>query len=152
VLTTRRLDIAEARLALQAAAERADEIGVPMCTAVVDDAGVLIAFERMDGGKVSSVSIAIDKAFTAAAARNPTAFYGDESNPKSPTWRIKGTNDGRFNVIGGGLPVVVDGAVVGGVGVSSGTAQQDEDVAQAAVTALLEHLQAAVDGAPGSSR
>jgi uncharacterized protein GlcG (DUF336 family) len=147
VLTTRRLDIEEARLALSAAAQRAREIGVPMCTAVVDDAGVLIAFERMDGGKVSSVSLAIDKAFTAAAARNPTSFYGDEGNPKSPSWRIKGTNDGRFNVIGGGLPVVVDGAVVGGVGVSSGTADQDEDVAAAAVAALAGRL----DGAAAES-
>jgi uncharacterized protein GlcG (DUF336 family) len=140
------LDIEDARHLLEGARRRAEEIGVPMCTAVVDESGVLIAFERMDGGKVSSVSIAIDKAWTAACARNETKFYGDETNPKSPTWRIKGTNDGRFNVIGGGVPLTADGEVVGGVGVSSGTALQDEDVAHAAVQHYLE--QAAAAGRP----
>lgn len=136
--TTHCLDIEEARALLSAAAKRSDEIGVPMCTAVVDAFGVLIAFERMDGGKVSSVEIAIDKAFTAAAARNRTAFYGDESNPNSPTWRIKGTNGGHFQTIGGGVPVVIDGEIVGAIGVSSGTAAQDVDVAEAAVAAFTE--------------
>ena len=132
MLTVRRLDIADARCILQGAARHAEKIGVPMCTAVVDDAGVLLAFERLDGGKVSSVSIAIDKAYTAAAARNPTAFYSDGSNPGSPGWRIKGTDGGRFSTIGGGVPVLVNGAVVGGIGVSSGTAAQDIEVAEAA--------------------
>lgn len=149
MLTTRRLDNEDARQLLRSAAERAEAIGVPMCIAVADDAGVLIAFERMDGGKVSSVTIAIDKAFTAAAARNPTAFYGDESNPKSPQWRIQGTNGGRFSVIGGGLPVMVDGAVVGGVGVSSGSADQDEDVAAAAVASFTEAQDAAAARSSG---
>lgn len=133
MLTSRRLDIADARCILQGAADHCAVIGVPQCTAVVDDAGVLIAFERLDGGKVSSVSIALDKAFTAAAARNTTAFYGDDGNPGSPTWRINGTNGGRFSTIGGGIPVIVDGAVVGGIGVSSGTAAQDIEVAEAAL-------------------
>ncbi|HEX6445150.1 MAG TPA: heme-binding protein [Streptosporangiales bacterium] len=137
MLTIRRLDIADARLILAGAAEHAERIGVPMCTAVVDESGVLIAFERLDGGKVSSVAIAIDKAFTAAAARNTTAFYGDESRPGSPGWRIKGTNGGRFSTIGGGVPVVVDGQVVGGIGVSSGTAAQDVEVAEAALGHFL---------------
>ncbi|MQA04941.1 MAG: heme-binding protein [Streptosporangiales bacterium] len=137
MLTTRRLDIADARCILRGAAEHADRIGVPMCSAVVDDAGVLIAFERLDGGKVSSVAIAIDKAFTAAAARNTTAFYGDDANPNSPGWRISGTNGGHFSTIGGGIPVVVDGAVVGGIGVSSGTATQDVEVAEAALDYFL---------------
>ena len=137
--TVRCLDLEDARCLLEGAERRSREIDVPMCTAVVDGAGVLIAFERLDGGKVSSVSIAIDKAFTAAAARMPTAFYGDESQPNSPTWRIKGTNDGRFTVIGGGVPIIDGGTVVGGIGVSSGTAMQDMDVARAAI----EYLQRA---------
>lgn len=138
MLTIRRLDITDARRILDAAARYAEKIGVPMCTAVVDDAGVLIAFERLDGGKVSSVSIAIDKAFTAATARKTTAFYSDEANPGSPGWRIKGTNGGRFATIGGGVPVVADGAVVGGIGVSSGTSDQDIEVAEAALSQFLQ--------------
>ena len=138
MLTVRRLDITDARRILAAAALHAAKIGVPMCTAVVDDAGVLIAFERLDGGKVSSVPIAIDKAFTAATARKTTAFYGDEANPGSPGWRINGTNGGRFSTIGGGVPVVADGAVVGGIGVSSGTADQDIEVAEAALSHFMQ--------------
>jgi uncharacterized protein GlcG (DUF336 family) len=143
MLTIHRLDITDARCILRGAAQRSDQIGVPMCTAVVDDAGQLIAFERLDGGKVSSTSIAIDKAYTAAAARNRTAFYGDETDGNSPTWRIKGTNGGRFSTIGGGVPVTVDGAVVGGIGVSSGSATQDIDVAEAALAYFLKQSQLA---------
>lgn len=132
----RRLDLADARLLIEAGVTKAGEMGVPQCVAVADESGTLIAFERMDGGKVSSVSIAVDKAFTAAVARNATSFYGGASQPGSPAWGINQTNLGRFCVIGGGLPVIVDGAVVGGVGVSSGTAAQDEEVAQAAVDAF----------------
>lgn len=138
MLTVARLDAADAAALLSAAAERAREIAVPMCTAITDESGQLIAFERMDGGKVSSISIAIDKAFTAAAARNATAFYGEASKPDGPAWGIDKTNGGRFCVIGGGLPILIDGVVVGGIGVSSGTAVQDADVAEHAVAAFYQ--------------
>lgn len=138
MLTIRRLDIADARCLLRGAEQRSAEIGVPMCTAVADESGSLIAFERLDGGKVSSTSIAIDKAFTAAASRNSTTFYGDEANPASPTWRINGTNGGRFSTIGGGVPIAIDGVVVGGIGVSSGSQAQDIDVAESAVRYFME--------------
>jgi uncharacterized protein GlcG (DUF336 family) len=135
MITVRRLDITDARALLRGAAAKAAAIGVPMCTAVTDESGNLIAFERMDGGKVTSIALAVDKAFTAAAARNATSFYGAASQPGSPAWGISLSNGGRFCVIGGGLPLVVDGVVVGGIGVSSGTAAQDEVVAEAAVDA-----------------
>lgn len=109
-----------------------------MCNAVVDESGVLIAFERMDGGKVTSISIAVDKAFTAAGARNTTAFYGEVSQPGNAAWGIASSNGGRFSVIGGGQPILVDGEVVGAVGVSSGTAAQDDDVAGFAVEAFSQ--------------
>lgn len=115
---------------------KSKEIGVPMCSAVCDENGQLIAFEREDGSKFSSISIAIDKAFTAAAARNPTRFYAEKSVPGGPTWGIQHTNGGRFCVIPGGLPVVV-GELVGGVGCSSGTGDQDEIVAQGAIDHFL---------------
>jgi uncharacterized protein GlcG (DUF336 family) len=107
-----------------------------MCIAVTDESGTLTAFVREDGAKVTSVSIAIDKAFTAAGARNATTFYRDVSQPSGPAWGIKGTNDGRFSVIGGGQPVYDDGVVVGGIGISGGTATEDDDVAVAAVAYL----------------
>lgn len=134
-----RLSIDDARILLQGAARKSAEIGVPMCTAICDDTGMLLAFEREDGGKPTSVSIAVDKAFTAAGARRPTRFYGERAVPDGPTWGIQHTNDGRFCIIAGGLPVVVDGVVVGGIGCSSGTADEDEVVAQAAIDHWATH-------------
>lgn len=135
--TVRRLDRADARLLVAAAIERAEAIGVPMCIAVADESGVLIAFERMDGGKVSGVSIAIDKAYTAAAARKSTAFYADDTNPASPGVRIQGTDGGRFIRLRGGEPVEVDGELVGAIGVSGGTGEEDVDVAAHAIERFL---------------
>lgn len=131
--TIQELDLNDARRLLEGARPRADQIGVPMCIAIADRAGNLIGFERMDGGKVTSITIAIDKAFTAAAARKATHEYGEASQPGSPAYGINSAIGGRLMVVGGGLPVTVDGVVVGAVGVSSGTPVQDRDVAQAAL-------------------
>jgi uncharacterized protein GlcG (DUF336 family) len=134
VLSIARIANREARRLIAAAIEKSEEIGVAMCIAVVDESGYLVAFDRMDGAKITSVSIAVDKAFTAAGARNPTSFYGKVSQPTEASWGINQTNGGRFNVIAGGVPVVVDGVVIGGIGLSGGTASQDEVVAEAAVS------------------
>lgn len=136
MLTIKRLSNEEAKRMIEAAERKSAEIGVPMCIAVTDESGNLIAFSRMDGGKVSSVSIAIDKAFTAAAAKNPTEFYNEMCRPGSPTFGIHTSNQGHFSIIGGGLPVKSGNAVVGGIGASSGTPAQDIEVAQAGLDAL----------------
>ena len=109
-----------------------------MCIAITDESGNLIAFERMDGGKVTSTTIAIDKSYTASAAKKATHEYGASSQPGNPAYGINSAIGGRLMVVGGGLPVVVDGAVVGGIGVSSGTPAQDTKVAQAGIDALLD--------------
>src|SRR5690606_21979846 len=96
----------------------------------------------MDGGKVTSTTIAIDKSYTASAAKKATHEYGSASQPGSPAYGINSAIGGRLMVVGGGLPVIVDGQVVGGIGVSSGTPAQDLDVAQAGVDAFLETVQA----------
>lgn len=137
MMTIRRLDLADAGLLLAGARAHAARIGVPMCIAITDEAGHLLAFERMDGGKITSITIAIDKAFTAAAARKATHEYGEVSQPGQPVWGIVSAIGGRLMVVGGGLPVMVEGVVVGGIGVSSGTPQQDRAVAQAGIDAFL---------------
>jgi uncharacterized protein GlcG (DUF336 family) len=137
--TIRRIGTAEADLLVAGARARAAELGIPMCIAVTDESGTLVQFVREDGARYTSVAIAIDKAFTAAGARNPTSFYGSHSQPGGPTWGIDKTNGGHFSVIGGGLPVTENDVVVGGIGISGGTAAQDEDVASAA----LAHLESA---------
>ncbi|WEK03390.1 MAG: heme-binding protein [Candidatus Devosia phytovorans] len=136
MLTTTRLDIEDARTIIAAARDKANDIGVPMCIAIADDSGNLIAFERMDGGKVTSITIATDKAYTAAAARKATHEYGAASQPGAPAYGINSAIGGRLMVVGGGLPVLSNGTVVGAIGVSSGTPAQDQVVAQAGVDAF----------------
>lgn len=133
MLTIKRLSIDEAQILIEGSIIKSNEIGVPMCIAVTDESGHLIRFDRMDGGKVSSISIAVDKAFTGAVARRGTHVYNQLCVPGQPTFGIHVTNGGHFSVIGGGLPVTVEGEIVGGVGISSGTAEQDQVVAEAAV-------------------
>lgn len=133
MLTIKRLSIDEAQILIEGSILKSNEIGVPMCIAVTDESGHLIRFDRMNGGKVSSISIAVDKAFTGAVARRGTHVYNQLCVPGQPTFGIHVTNGGHFSVIGGGLPVTVDGEIVGGVGISSGTAEQDQVVAEAAV-------------------
>lgn len=137
MLTINRLDAADARILIEGARARADAIGVPMCIAITDDSGNLVAFERMDGGKVTSTTIAIDKSFTASAAKKATHEYGSASQPGGGAYGINSAIGGRLMVVGGGLPVSVDGQVVGGIGVSSGTPAQDQDVAQAGIDHFL---------------
>lgn len=140
MLTFKRVDQADAQILIAGAREKAREIGVPMCIAVTDDAGQLVAFERMDGGKVTSITIAIDKAFTAAAAKKATHEYGEVSQPGKPAYGIASAIGGRLMVVGGGLPVIVDGEVVGGIGLSSGTPPQDTECAQAGLDHFLKQV------------
>lgn len=133
MLTHRNLDIEDARKLIAGARAKAAEIGVPMCIAVTDGNGSLIAFERMDGGKITSIAIAIDKSFTAAGAKKATHEYGEISQPGGPAYGIASALGGRLMVVGGGLPVLADGDVVGAIGVSSGTPMQDREVAQAGI-------------------
>jgi uncharacterized protein GlcG (DUF336 family) len=137
MMTVKRLDLVDAGALLDGARAKAAEIGVPMCIAITDEGGNLVAFERMDGGKVTSITIAIDKAFTAAGAKKATHEYGEVSQPGKPVYGIASAIGGRLMVVGGGLPVVVDGDVVGGIGVSSGTPAQDREVAQAGIDEFL---------------
>ncbi|RKP53746.1 GlcG/HbpS family heme-binding protein [Pararobbsia silviterrae] len=133
MLDIKRLSISEAAILLEGSRLKSEELHIPMCTAVTDESGHLISFERQDGGKISSISIAIDKAFTGATARKGTHVYNQLCQPGKGTFGIHVTNGGHFSIIGGGLPVTVDGVIVGGIGVSSGTADEDLVVAQAAV-------------------
>jgi uncharacterized protein GlcG (DUF336 family) len=107
-----------ARAAISAAEARAKEIGVPMNIAVVDSGCHLIAFERMEGAKITSISIAIDKAFTAAGHRVPTSVYKEAVWPGGPAFGIWNSNGGRFMTIAGGVPIIKDGVVVGAIGCS----------------------------------
>lgn len=140
MLSINRLDQRDAQLLIEGARNKACEIGVPMCIAITDESGSLIAFERMDGGKITSVTIAQDKAFTASAARKATHDYNEACVPGSLAFGIHTALGGRLCVVGGGLPIMVNGDVVGGIGLSSGTPQQDMTCAQAGIDHFLQEL------------
>ena len=116
---------------LQAAIAKAKAMGVPQCIAIVDDGGHLLAFTRMDGGKVLSIDSCIKKAMTAASSRVPTGGAGADVELK-----LAHATDGKLTNLKGGVPIVVDGHVIGAVGVGSGTGEQDLEVAKAGIAAL----------------
>lgn len=138
--TAPKLTLDDARVMMAAAEAKAREIGVDMDIAITDDGGSLLMFHRMDGGRITSIDVAVCKAFTAAAARRSTRSYGEVSGPGGPAFGIHVSNQGRFMIVAGGLPVFVDDEIVAGIGCSSGTPDQDEVVAQAGVDALLASL------------
>lgn len=131
-----RLEFADVKKILAAAEAEALNIGVDMDIAVVDEGGNLLGFYRMDRGKVTSIQIAIDKAFTAAGTRRPTSEYKSIGAPNGPAFGIHVSNQGRFMIFGGGVPIIIDGECVGAVGCSSGSSEQDEQVARAGISAV----------------
>ena len=138
--TVPRLTLDDARVIIEAAEQKARAIGVDMDIAIADDGGHLVMFHRMDSARITSIDVAISKAFTAAAARRSTRAYAEASQPGGPAFGINVSNQGRFMVVAGGLPVFIDDQIVGGVGCSSGHPDQDEAVAQAGIDALLSKL------------
>ena len=138
--TVQKLTLSDARIIMEAAEVKASEIGVDMDIAITDDNGSLLMFHRMDDGRITSIDVAISKAFTAAAARKSTRAYGEVGGAGGPAFGIHVSNQGKFMIVAGGLPLFVDGQIVGGVGCSSGSPDQDEVVAQAGIDAFLGQL------------
>ena len=137
MISVKRLSIEDARILIDGAREKAKDIGVPMCIAVTDDSGNLIAFERMNGGKAHSIEVAQDNAFTAGAARKATHEYNAVNTPGNLAFGIHTEAGGHISTVGGGLPVVIEGDCVGGIGASSGSPQQDMEVSQAGLDHFL---------------
>lgn len=136
MITSLSLGLDEAERIIAAASAKAQSIGVPQNIAVVDAAGHLIAFRRMDGAKFLSIEIATAKAVTAAGARKATADIMPATQPGQPGYGIQNLHGGRFTTLGGGIPLLVGAEVVGAIGVSSGTVADDIVVAQAGADAF----------------
>jgi len=132
-----KLTLEGARAVLAAAERRAEEIRVPMNIAVVDDGAHLLAFARMDGAKPSSTAISLVKAQAAAMRRAPTgpAMAGDQVNVALALGLAVAASTHQ-TPIRGGIPLQVDGQVIGAIGVSAGTEDQDCDVARAGAVAI----------------
>ncbi len=142
---SKRLTLEGARLILAAAVRRADALGVPMDLAVTDDGGHLLAFNRMDGATLTCIDVAVAKAWTAACSRRPTHEIAEIAGPGRPAYGIHISNPGRFTIVGGGLPIEIDGQVVGGFGCSGGTLHQDRDVAMTGLRALTSRIPAKIE-------
>ena len=130
------ITLEEAQRILSAAEEKATEMGQPMNIAVMDAGRNLVAFHRMDGAWAASTDIAIAKAFTSAGRGLTTRKIGEMAQPGQPLFGINTTNGGRIVIFAGGVPLIRDGEVVGAVGVSGGTPDEDHEVAEAGVTAF----------------
>ena len=130
------LTLDEAKRMLSAAETKAVAIGLPYNIAVVDAGGHLLAFVRQDNALIGSIDLAIDKAVTARIFDKPTADLAQLSQPGKALYGIQQSNAGKVVIFGGGIPVVVKGKVVGAVGASAGTVEQDLAVAEAAIAAL----------------
>ena len=126
----------EARRVIDAAAAKATEIGQPMDVAVVDAGGNLKAHVRMDGANIGSITIAINKAYTAIAFQCETGDLQGLTRPDGPIYGLNDAHGGRLVVFPGGIPLVRNGDIVGAVGVSTGTIEQDQEVAEAGVAAF----------------
>ena len=138
--TTFKLELSDARCMVAAALRKAAEIGIAETVCVVDDGGYPMALERMDGARITGPQIAWNKAFTAAGHRRSTHLFNQPPNgpalPGNEAFGIQWSFDGKFAIFVGGFPIVVNGEVVGGIGLSGGNGEQDTLCGVAALQAL----------------
>lgn len=130
------IGLAEARRILAAAEKKAEEIGQPMNVAVVDAGGNLVAFERMENAWLGSIDISQKKAWTSRAFDITTKDLGTHSQSGDQFFGIHASNNGKVMIFAGGIPLKKDGKVVGAIGVSGGSGEQDHAVAEAGAAAL----------------
>jgi len=139
-----KLELAEARAMAQAALRKAGEIGVLESVCIADEGGYPIVLERMDGARITGPQIAMNKAFTAAGHKRSTHLFTKAPNgpalPGNEAFGIQLSFEGRFAAFVGGYPIVVDGEVVGGIGLSGGNGEQDTACGVAGLQALSELL------------
>ncbi len=139
-----KLELEDARCMVAAALAQAAQIGVLETVCIVDDGGHPIALERMDGARITGPQIAWNKAFTAGGHKRSTHLFNSPPNgpalPGNEAFGIQLSFEGKFAVFVGGFPVVVNGEVVGGVGLSGGNGEQDTKCALAALEALKAML------------
>lgn len=130
-----------AKVLLEASEKKAKEMGLSENIAIVDEGGNLKGFLRMDNTKFGGIEIAIDKAWTSVAMQMPTSNLAEAAQPGGPSYGINTTNEGRIVVLGGGVPLVYNQKIVGGIGVSGATSAQDIEVANAAVSVFEAMVQ-----------
>jgi uncharacterized protein GlcG (DUF336 family) len=132
------ITLKDARKIIAAAESKAAEIGQPMNIAVADSGGNLIAHVRMDGAWLGSIDISIKKAYTSRAFDISTRDLAEHSQSGGQFFGIHASNDGRIMIFAGGIPLKHDGKVVGAIGVSGGSGEQDHAVAEAGAAVFAD--------------
>jgi uncharacterized protein GlcG (DUF336 family) len=130
------ITLKDARKIIAAAEKKAAEIGQPMNIAVVDEGANLVAHVRMDGGWIGSIDISINKAYTSRAFEIATKDLAEHSQSGGQFFGIHVSNSGRIMIFAGGIPLKHHGKVVGAIGVSGGSGDQDHAVAEAGAAAF----------------
>jgi ATP:cob(I)alamin adenosyltransferase len=123
------LNLKTAKLLLERIEEKAQEIGLPVVISIANQWGNVIAVHFMDGALPGSYNIAVDKAYTSAVLRMSTEELGRLSQDGQPLYGINNTNDNRIIIFGGGVPLKIEDTIVGGLGISGGSAEQDTELA-----------------------
>src|SRR5579863_10334165 len=130
------LNLADARRVIAAAEKKAAEIGQPMNIAVADEGGNIVAHVRMDNAWIGSIDICMKKAYTSRAFDIATKDLATHSQSRGQFFGIHASNDGKIMIFAGGVPLKKDGKVVGAIGVSGGSGDQDHAVAEAGAHAF----------------
>jgi uncharacterized protein GlcG (DUF336 family) len=130
------MNLQTARKVIAAAEKKAAEIGQPMNIAVADEGGNLVAHVRMDGAWLGSIDISINKAFTSRAFDITTKDLASHSQSGGQFFGIHVSNHGRIMIFAGGIPLREGGKVIGAIGVSGGSGEQDHAVAEAGAAAV----------------
>ena len=142
-----RINLDDALPLLAAGRAKAEEIGVKQTLCICDDGGNVVALHRLPGARLTGVDISIAKAFTAAGPERATHLFNEPPNgpalPGNEAFGISHMLPGKFAIFVGGFPLVFNGQIVGGVGISGGNGAQDKEVG-AAILAEFESLTAAV--------
>lgn len=130
------LTLDDARRVSAAAEKKATELGVAATVTIVDSGGYVRTQNRMDGARFGTVSVSTSKAFTAVAIGAPTSVLTDLTQPGQEIFGYADAAAGRIAIFGGGSPLVRDGEIVGAIGISGGSVQQDQAMAEAGAAAL----------------
>lgn len=133
------INYSEAKKMIDIVVDNAAQLKKPAVVAVADSHGELIAFARMDGAPLSSINVAANKAYTAARERKPTKDIGERVRHPEKGHDISYYGDPRYVGWGGGLPIIRDGVVIGAIGVSGLSSQEDVALATKAIDWLASH-------------
>lgn len=136
--TTVELNLQVAKKIAEFAEEKANEINVPMVISIVDNGGNVILVHRMEDSLLASIDISLNKAYTAVSLKMPTDNLKDLSKPGDPLYGVQNTNNNRIVIFGGGIPFKYRGKVVGAIGVSGGSVEEDICVAEYVMEKIMK--------------